>query len=1235
MSGIILVSLMCLGVRYVVLPKIDAWRPDIERYLGDALDTQVSIGSIEAEWRGLHPLLRAKRVVIYERPAEPLLVLPDVSAVLGWRSVLRLEPRFAALTLKGLTLQARRDPDNRLWVAGQIIDLSETREPDRLRRNAVLQWLSSQGDISLVDGNLTWLDERRGAPAVTFTDVSLALRNGFRTHRFALQAQGPQALAGTLDVRGEFELEAGFFRALRHEAGDASPRWHGRAYAALDGAIPDAWRPWVDVPSVKGRMAARAWADFVDGRVGQVAFDAAAHHIDLGAPSAEQPVGVRFAQATMHAQGYASTLLSPDAWPVVKRPERERMAIRAQLKQALIDVPQAYPDRSLAVDEGALEGTLYRDATGQWQAAIGNAQLANADAKLHMQGQWTSGGKSPAGTVDLQGELTDGRLAAVHRYLPDVVNVDAREWLEKGLVAGAIPRATVVLKGDLLDFPFADAPKGGRFLLAGTVRDATIDYAPAEGDQPGWPRVENVAGKVVIEGQSLKIETAPGAALTVGREPRVTLGAIHAAIPNLEHDAVLMLKGTTRGTVPAYIHLVQRSPLSELLDRSLDRAQGTGEMRLDLNLDLPLSHIADARIAGEARFDNNTFQFAPNVPAATQLTGPLRFDEQGVSTDGLRAHFLGGPLTIVGELKRSGQNLTFKGNATVAEASRLLDDPLTRRVTGGAAYSGRLTYGRGGVVDATIESDLVGVAIDLPAPVGKTAAAARPVKVSWSGARDSGVKGRRWLDVIGGESLTARVEWAPGADGTFLFTRGAVGVNREVALPPAGIRANIAMPFLDLDAWRAVRDQRDERIAARTPAKAPTAATAAAAANAAAIGAPRTAPLWLDRADIDLERLQASGQRWNAVKASLTRPQTGLWQADVDAKEVKGRVQWRSATASSPGVDAGREQWIVRLDRLILSETETAETSADPARDAPSDDDPPLDIPSMDVEIKALTYVGMQLGTLKVVGERDATAGGDDRWRLTQLRIENEAAKLNATGTLQLRGANRGLTTQANIDIADLGELLNRLGHADTVRGGSGSVQARLTWHNLPWSYRAADVDGEVDVALDKGRFVHVTSRSARLLELLSLQSLERIATFKANPADLVRDGFPFDTVRGHLRVANGNVSTDDYKINGPVAAIVLAGSSNLVAKRWDVNALVVPNLDVSGAAVAAGLAVNPIIGIGAFLTQWVLQRPLSKAMAMQYRVSGPWDDPQVNPVDTITGGPHDAAKAVRDHVEN
>lgn len=46
------------------------------------------------------------------------------------------------------------------------------------------------------------------------------------------------------------------------------------------------------------------------------------------------------------------------------------------------------------------------------------------------------------------------------------------------------------------------------------------------------------------------------------------------------------------------------------------------------------------------------------------------------------------------------------------------------------------------------------------------------------------------------------------------------------------------------------------------------------------------------------------------------------------------------------------------------------------------------------------------------------------------------------------------------------------------------------------------------------------------------------------NPTNLLRDGFPFDTVRGQIKLADGSLNTEGYKINGPVAAIVLAGAS-------------------------------------------------------------------------------------------
>jgi len=191
------------------------------------------------------------------------------------------------------------------------------------------------------------------------------------------------------------------------------------------------------------------------------------------------------------------------------------------------------------------------------------------------------------------------------------------------------------------------------------------------------------------------------------------------------------------------------------------------------------------------------------------------------------------------------------------------------------------------------------------------------------------------------------------------------------------------------------------------------------------------------------------------------------------------------------------------------------------------------------------------------------------------------------------------------------------------VAGGSGTVQGPLNWRNFPWRHDVADIAGQLQTNLNNGRFVHVNSRAARLLELLSFQSLSRLAKLNFNPANVLRDGFPFDTVRGDIKFDSGVLSTEGYKINGPVAAIVLAGNTHLVKETWDMRAVVIPNLDASGAAIVTALAVNPLIGLGAFVTQWLLKQPLAKAMTVEYAVTGTWDEPKVAP----QGDEQDAAK--------
>jgi uncharacterized protein YhdP len=192
---------------------------------------------------------------------------------------------------------------------------------------------------------------------------------------------------------------------------------------------------------------------------------------------------------------------------------------------------------------------------------------------------------------------------------------------------------------------------------------------------------------------------------------------------------------------------------------------------------------------------------------------------------------------------------------------------------------------------------------------------------------------------------------------------------------------------------------------------------------------------------------------------------------------------------------------------------------------------------------------------------------------------------------------------------------MDRAGWKGVMVGGKGDLKGSFEWRNLPWTHNKADLRGDLQVSLDKGRFPKLGSHTAKLLEFLSLQSIARLTKLDSGLAGLLHEGVPFDHLRGSVSLSQGVAQVHDYKLIGSVGTILLEGTTNIMDQTLNMQAVVVPNLDVSGAAIAAGIAVNPIIGLGAFITQWLLKTPLAKVMTSHYRITGSWDEPKVQDV--------------------
>jgi len=208
-------------------------------------------------------------------------------------------------------------------------------------------------------------------------------------------------------------------------------------------------------------------------------------------------------------------------------------------------------------------------------------------------------------------------------------------------------------------------------------------------------------------------------------------------------------------------------------------------------------------------------------------------------------------------------------------------------------------------------------------------------------------------------------------------------------------------------------------------------------------------------------------------------------------------------------------------------------------------------------------------------------------------------------------GARRTALT-FRLDVDDAGKLLERFGRAGTVRGGNGRLEGTIGWMGSPLSLDYATLGGQLQLNIERGQFLKADPGAARLLGVLSLQALPRRLALDFR--DVFSEGFAFDFVRGNARIEQGVLTTNNLQMKGVNAAVLMEGSADLAREQQDLKVVVVPEINAGTASLLA-TAINPAVGLGSFLAQWLLRQPLQSATTQEFRITGGWADPQVEKV--------------------
>jgi uncharacterized protein YhdP len=238
---------------------------------------------------------------------------------------------------------------------------------------------------------------------------------------------------------------------------------------------------------------------------------------------------------------------------------------------------------------------------------------------------------------------------------------------------------------------------------------------------------------------------------------------------------------------------------------------------------------------------------------------------------------------------------------------------------------------------------------------------------------------------------------------------------------------------------------------------------------------------------------------------------------------------------------------------------------------------------------------------------------------LNRLAIRTPEAVFTASGHWAAisPSARRRMTLDFQLDLEDSGAFLERLGYGEALRGGKGKLQGQLAWSGSPLALDARSLDGAMSLSLDAGQFLRADAGAARLLGVLSLQALPR--RLMLDFRDVFDEGFAFDQVSGDVRLAAGVASTGNLRMRGVQAAVLMEGRADIGRETQDLRVFVIPEIN-AGTASLAYAAINPALGLGTFVAQWLLRRPLIAASTREFRVTGTWDDPKIEPVERKLG---------------
>ncbi len=768
------------------------------------------------------------------------------------------------------------------------------------------------------------------------------------------------------------------------------------------------------------------------------------------------------------------------------------------------------------------------------------------------------------GYLDLSGNFDNGDIQYAPFYYPKILDDTTTNWLDTSIISGKANDVQLTVKGYLDDFPYVDKQnkldtKLGLFRVTARVSEALLEYGKS------WPKINNLGLDLLFEGNRMELNANTGKIL--GFNITKSKATIPVLDSNGKNNQVLNIISEGNGAITDSIKFINSSPVQEVTLGFTDNLKTAGQGKLNLDLSIPLNNIEQSTYKGQYHIADGTLYADDEIglPEIRHIFGTLRFDKSGIYADTMKADVFGEPTQVnINTASDSTINIDAQGLVNEVGLQEALPNMLTHSLAGNADWNANIAIKKP-ILNLNIRSSLVGMAVNLPAPLGKTA----EQDAGFSITKKQQLANEDTIEINYNQVVSSTILRTEKA-GELVIQSGDVAINTPSKTPTnPGLNLRGEFDYVNVDEWLEIANKPNNKNS----------------------HAPND--LTFSTADISIQKLDLFKRSFSPTKITAN-PKEKHIKVAISSQELEGDIEWQSSTDIQ---DAGKV--IARFKKLHIPSKDQDEEE----NDLEKKDIKRLDrkYPALDIQAEDFKLGKKALGAFSL----NAFAQDED-WVIQSLEISNPKSTLSAEGTWHNWSRSPNTNLNFTLSTSDIGDTLKRFGQVGAVKDGVAVITGKLQWPGSPHEFETEDLSGEFTLGASKGQILKVQPGVGRLFGLLTLQSLPRRLTLDFK--DLFSEGFAFDEISGTATIDSGIMRSDDFFMTGPAAETEIKGQTNLKTETQELNVKVIPH--ISDSVSLAALAGGPLAGAAAWLAQKILKDPLNKIAQSEYAITGTWDNP-------------------------